>query len=343
MNIVSNVSNKAVQAPSEINIVIPNYNRGSDVLKLIESIKTSTYSNLNITVVDDCSTDDSVGVLRGNEVRVIEHKENLRQGAARNTGARNTNGDIIVFLDSDVLVFSDTIEKLVNALVSDEEISAVVGLPGKTSEFNDLCSSHFILRVYFNYINLPDFITHTTGTITAIRRTEFEKVGGYNELITGVEDDEFGLELCRKGGRIYFDRNIPVIHNKKIGLLGLIRNDMMRTVDRVLYMFRKSQFQSTIKEKRFISTPFTQILSALIAPVLIFSFASIFYSIWFLPLFVLAFLSFYGLYPSYLYFVSRERGIIFSVKVFFLLIIDMFFVHIALWWGVIQYIKGRRC
>ena len=112
---------------------------------------------------------------------------------------------------------------------------------------------------------------------------------------------------------------------------------------RFLYMFRKSQFQSTIKEKRFISTPFTQILSALIAPVIIFSFASIFYSIWFLPLFVLALLFFYGLYPSYLYFVSRERGIIFSVKVFFLLIIDMFFVHIALWWGVIQYIKGRRC
>lgn len=333
-----------MRSEPKVNVIIPNYNRGKDILECVESIRASTYFNLDILVVDDCSTDKSVDTLKNKGIRVIRHDRNRGSAATRNTGAKNTNGEIIVFIDSDVAILKDTIEKFVKILQSDDSISAVVALPDKENKYKGFFTQHFIMRVYYNYINLPDFIIHTNGTATAIRRSVFNLVGGYNELLkaAGVEDDEFGFDLHNKGKQIYLDKDNAVVHNKRINFFGLLKNDMLRTMDRVFFMFRKSQLNSVLSEKRFISTPMAHIISAILAPLIVVSFTLIFFSEWFLFLFLLLLLFFYSLYLGYLSFVLKEKGIVFAIKIFFLLIIDMFFVHIALWLGVILYICGRR-
>jgi len=323
-------------------VIIPNYNRSRDVIKCVNSIQASTCPPKEIIVVDDCSTDDSVSQLRKLDIVVLENDENKGQGAGRNSGARIAAGEVLVFVDSDVVVYPDAIEKLMNRFEGDKTLSAVVGVPDKSSECHNLATTHFVMRVFHNYMKLPDYITNTNGTFLGVRREKFLGSGGFNEQVSGIEDSEFGLDISRQNGKVLLDKTILVQHNKCISFAGLIKNDMARTVDRVLYLFRRKLLKAAVKEKRFISTPMSQIVSALIAP-LNFILPSL---ILFSPLFLLPtavlWVVFCALNFDYLAFVKKDKGLMMAVRILLLLMVDMLFVHIALWAGAVKYVFGRR-
>lgn len=90
---------------SEIDIVIPSYNAARQIEECLDHVFASDYENFQVTVVDDHSTDDSlIRVARYPSVNIIAHKENKGVSAARNQGISETRGDIILFIDSDVLI-----------------------------------------------------------------------------------------------------------------------------------------------------------------------------------------------------------------------------------------------
>ncbi|MHB9111514.1 MAG: glycosyltransferase family 2 protein [Thermoleophilia bacterium] len=327
-----------------VSVVIPNYERGEEVLECINSIRKSSLLPQEIVVVDDCSTDNSVEILKSNNVKVIEHIENRGPATARNTGAKNSKGEIIVFIDSDVVIHNDTIQKCVELFQRDETISVIVGLPDKTNKYQGIVTAHFLMRMYFRLFEFSDNISYTNGTMTAVRRNIFDKIGGYNEKLRtpGIEDAEFGLDVYRNNEKIYLDKTNLVTHNKEIDFWGLIKSDMARTMDRVFFMFRKRQERSILKDKRFLSISMSQIISALIAPaILVFLLLTIYSPLFFFPL-IVSLVLFFFLNHGYLSFVKKEGGIVSSIKIYLLLIIDMFFVHLALWSGMLLYVLGRR-
>ena len=98
-----------------VSIIIPAYNRQHSLERAIESIRGQTLSDLEIIVVDDCSTDNTAAVaeqfvLRDSRVRLIRHEKNQGAQAARNTGARAAKGDWLNFFDSDDWMLSTGIE-----------------------------------------------------------------------------------------------------------------------------------------------------------------------------------------------------------------------------------------
>jgi glycosyltransferase involved in cell wall biosynthesis len=86
----------------QVSVVIPTYNRAQYVTKAIESVLAQTYTDYEIIVVDDGSTDDTLGVLQAyaGRIRVIR-QENAGPSAARNAGIEAARGRWIAFLDSD--------------------------------------------------------------------------------------------------------------------------------------------------------------------------------------------------------------------------------------------------
>src|SRR5687768_13812201 len=88
-------------------IIIPTYNHGSFIDRSVSSALAQTYSNTEVIVVDDGSTDDTGDRLKEYGDKIIYlRKENEGLGAARNTGIRLSRGRYLQFLDAD-----DTIEK----------------------------------------------------------------------------------------------------------------------------------------------------------------------------------------------------------------------------------------
>jgi glycosyltransferase involved in cell wall biosynthesis len=104
-----------------LSIVVPVYNMAADnkLQYCLDSLVNQTVTDYEIIAVDDASTDNSLDILREYEarypqlIRVIESKENAKQGGARNKGIDNAKGKWIGFVDSDDWIAPDMYEKLI--------------------------------------------------------------------------------------------------------------------------------------------------------------------------------------------------------------------------------------
>ena len=90
--------------PPQVSVIIPTYNRGWIVGEAVDSVLAQDFTDYELIVVDDGSTDDTEAVLRGYGDRIcILRQQNKGVSAARNAGIRSAAGDLISFLDSDDL------------------------------------------------------------------------------------------------------------------------------------------------------------------------------------------------------------------------------------------------
>lgn len=108
-----------MSAPN-VSVIVNNFNYAQFVEAAVESALSQTYSNCEVIVVDDGSTDESRAVLKQFEGRArIIFTENGGQASALNTGLRASCGELVAFLDSDDALFPDAIETAVKAWRSD--------------------------------------------------------------------------------------------------------------------------------------------------------------------------------------------------------------------------------
>ena len=100
-----------------VSFVVTSYNYEKYILKTLESIKNQTYKNIEIIIVDDCSTDNSVEIVQdfiqnnpGLRIQLIQHKKNKGQLSAFITGLKQAKGQFVSFIDSDDVIIKDYTE-----------------------------------------------------------------------------------------------------------------------------------------------------------------------------------------------------------------------------------------
>lgn len=99
-----------------VSIITPNYNCGRFIAQTIESVLAQTYTNWEMLIVDDCSTDDSVQIAQNyaakdSRIKVIQNEKNSGAAISRNKAIELAQGEFIAFLDSDDLWMPDKLEK----------------------------------------------------------------------------------------------------------------------------------------------------------------------------------------------------------------------------------------
>jgi len=176
-----------------VSIVISNYNYGRFVGEAIASALGQTHHHVEVIVVDDGSTDDSLDVIRRFPVRVFA-RGNQGVCAARNYGAAKSTGDYLIFLDADDVLESGYAESCLKALVSapDDVAYAYSGMQTFGLEARDFPSRPFDARrlVKKNFVNVS----------AMIRRSIFLDAGGFDPSWgKGLEDWEFWVRLLSRG------------------------------------------------------------------------------------------------------------------------------------------------
>ncbi|WP_201529335.1 glycosyltransferase family 2 protein [Psychrobacter frigidicola] len=151
-----------------ISIIVPVYNVELYIDACLDSIKQQTYKNIEIIVVEDCSTDSSMQVLqfhlKDERVKLIQHERNSGLSAARNTGIEAATGEYMMFVDSDDIIDLNLVESCVNCAI---ETGAELITYGFTP-FEDGVSNSELLYPSSNraleyivedegYFNLPHF------------------------------------------------------------------------------------------------------------------------------------------------------------------------------------------
>ena len=104
----------------KISVIIPTYNRGNSLIKSLNSVLLQTYHNLEVFVIDDCSTDDTeylISNLKDDRIKYIKLKENKGANFARNIGIQMSTGKYISFQDSDDIYHKDKIERQYKNLI----------------------------------------------------------------------------------------------------------------------------------------------------------------------------------------------------------------------------------
>ena len=215
--------------PLFISVIVPVYNGAHYLPQCLDAILASHYSNYELILVDDASTDDSGEVGRRKGASVIRLPGQSGPAAARNVGARYARGDVCLFIDVDVVVQPTTLERVATHFRHHPERAAVFGSyddsPAATnflSQYKNLCH-HFV-----HQHGCAEASTFWAGC-GAVRRSVFLKVDGFNEVRyakPSIEDIELGYRLCAHGYRIWLDKALQVKHLKEWRLGSLLRADI---------------------------------------------------------------------------------------------------------------------
>lgn len=180
-----------------VSIIIPCFNHGKFIDEAINSCLSQTYKNIEIIVINDCSTDpftiDVLNNLNYPKTRVIHHKKNKGIAAARNSGISISNGSFILPLDADDKIDPTFIKKTVQVLERKQDVGFVsTGLRHFGNNQGEYIPPPFSLdRLLYNNIYI---------VTTLFRKEAWEQVGGFNEkMIYGYEDWDFWLSLAKHG------------------------------------------------------------------------------------------------------------------------------------------------
>jgi len=206
-----------------VSVIVPCFNQGRYLEETVQSVLASTYRPLEIIVINDGSTDDSLSVAkvleeRTPEVRVID-QANAGVTKARNTGLKAAQGTYILPLDADDLISPNYIQGGLTLLSQHPEVKVVYC---QAEKFNESMRKPWKLKPF----SLSQLAKDNMIFVSALyRKSDALEVGGYSEdMHMGREDWEFWIKMLKNGGEVirlseigFFYRLTPTSKRKKTG------------------------------------------------------------------------------------------------------------------------------
>jgi GT2 family glycosyltransferase/serine acetyltransferase len=205
-----------------ISVVIATYQRAELLRRLLENLDAQTLdpASYEVVAVDDGSTEDVRTKLADVKTRYalrIERQENAGAAAARQRGAESARGEIIVFLDDDMAVAPDFLEK--HLAKHDAPDTVVLGRLRPDAKLADMpLFERFYARVMAHQNDELASGTRPvrghniyTGNVS-MPRDLFLRAGGFDPVFRALEDEELGVRLEKAGARFAFANDAESVH-----------------------------------------------------------------------------------------------------------------------------------
>ncbi len=193
-----------------VSICIPNYNYGDFLEEAINSALSQTYKNIEVLVVDNCSTDRSWSILKtfGGKIKAYRNKRNLGHVENMNKCIELSRGKYIVILNSDDMLDSKSVEKQVKVMESNPTVGFVHGSTyvvdkdgrilseSRISPENHVVAGEKKLSSLLkgNYVMMPSVM---------VRKECYEKLGVLDNEIALCPDWDMWLRICMKYDAAY--------------------------------------------------------------------------------------------------------------------------------------------
>jgi GT2 family glycosyltransferase len=218
-------------ARPRVSVVLPVYNAETTLAECLTRLCNSTFADFEIVLVDDGSTDQTRAIAANFPVRIVSTGGRVGPARGRNLGAREATGEILFFIDSDVMVRPDSISRLVDRF-DQGDVEGLVGVQAAEMRYRDLASQYKNLWMRWTYVRQTGDVPLFYTTAAAIRRDVFLRAGGFDEgyVNPSLEDTAFGQKLARLGVRVRVEPELEVEHVKRYSLGGLLRTDYARAV-----------------------------------------------------------------------------------------------------------------
>ena len=211
-------------------VVMPNRNGSASVAEALEAVLAAGGPEIEVIVVDDASTDDSRRIVSNYPVRLISLEAGGGAAPARNRGAAAATGNVLVFIDNDVVIPPDTFA-IFTEHFRRPSAAGVIGLLRPVTRFRNLCSQYKNYYMHHTYMRLPERVSVFYTSLAAVRSRVFAECGGFDEAYRSatIEDLEFGIRLVKAGCDLVIDKRLQVDHIRHYNLKTLLKTAFRRS------------------------------------------------------------------------------------------------------------------
>ncbi|MFH1663411.1 MAG: glycosyltransferase family 2 protein [archaeon] len=307
-------------------VIIPLHNGEKIIEKTLEGVYNQSLKPDEVIVIDDCSTDNSLDIVKKFPCKIIKLEKNSGPAVARNLGAEKAKGNILVFVDVDAVLEKHVLERMIQDYEENPEVACVCGTFSKFSRGAGWVDKFRNLQIFWwhNQDNLnKKFISIFMVTGGSIKRKIFFEMNGFDTTYADadVEDYEMGHRIVKKY-KILLDKKIQFDHNHyRSPFWTLVKKLFKRSMMWVPLMLKRKSFDSNYVTPNkglgaiFAGLSFVSLILTFFCPVFAYVFLFLFF------IFILTDLKFY-------LFLFKEGGplfLIYSIVIYYIFILAMSF------------------
>jgi glycosyltransferase involved in cell wall biosynthesis len=253
-----------------VTVIVPNYNHAQSLPLCLDAIKKQTYAPLEIVVVDDCSTDDSVQIAEAAGVTVVSTGSNQGPSVARNRGAEWASGEILFFVDSDGALAPDAVANAVALLEADPELGAVCGIDDAAPLISDSrVEDYRALQHHYWCLASEGEVSFVFSALFAVRAKVFDEIGPFNPTLRWTEEVDYGHRLGKRY-RLISTSTVTGRFDHDHELRKLLRKLFHRARARIPLYARKKRFAQGYETPLRAYSSVAALLSVLTLPMALF-------------------------------------------------------------------------
>lgn len=245
-----------------VSIVIATHNQKEKVAGCLQALKSSTFKDYELIVVDDASSDGTSDFVKTHfpDANLLSLESEVWPSKARNLGAQKAVGEYLLFVDSDVIVDNSMLAELLEVFLRNSDTMIGVAVPvivfadhpdiiaSAGAEVNLVSSKTTLLgaREHLSKLNLlPREVGHS-GCVSLIRQQSFSRVGGFDETDFPIhyEESDLCLRMKQKGFKVVLAPKARAIHNtdpSRLKMLGSQTRFYYTVRNRILFMKRHAR------------------------------------------------------------------------------------------------------
>ncbi len=170
----------------KVSIIIPVYNEEKDIGKALESLKQQIHKDFEIIIVDDGSTDNTLEIVRQFKARIL-NQNHQGPGLARNLGAKEAKGEILIFVDADMIFDKNYIKNLISPILKDKAGKII----GTTHDYEIATNIDNKWSALWGEIRVSKEQAKEVKIFRAIRKDKFIELGGFDQKYGYADDQTF--------------------------------------------------------------------------------------------------------------------------------------------------------
>lgn len=246
---------------SVISVIVCAYNRRDLIGKVLEAVLSNSpgargvaveggedpplypieghpESSFEVIVVDDCSRDGTVDVVRRYPVKVLCTTGNAGPSLARNLGAECARGEILVFVDSDVVIRPDTLGRILARMEERPELGGVAGITSLECPYPNFLTRYQNTFLRYRYLTMPEIIATPWASLMAVRRDAYSAVDGFDVSMKTYEDYDIGYRLGSVDALFFLDKGLDFVHHKEFRFRRLFTDYLRKVANMASYHLR---------------------------------------------------------------------------------------------------------
>lgn len=327
----------------EISVLIPCYNAAGTIRDCLDAVFRSNFKSFEVIVVDDASTDDTIRICREYKCSILQNDSNSGPSHCRNRAAAAARAGIVLYIDSDILIAPDTLERVAAFFRDHPDVHIFQGRYSDTSYYKNVFSRYKNARLAFREISRREGdVAFINTSLVAMQKPVLEQYH-FDESIRRAEDSLFGWRYHQDGNRIVLDHSFQAVHMKQYTLATFMRYQFRSGHDLVMNWMFKGMGKAVLSETNSLSNRLQLLrapLSLLFAAALL---AAPFlpWTLW-LPILAVLLALAAALQIDFLNYVRKTDGFTTAAAYVFIYLLDGFVSALGVAWGLLRVLAGRR-